>query len=204
MTSVSRNVLRGVALGLSAAAVTLPAAAQAATTTSPAKVSQASAIDHAATQRLSSRASALAIHPMTTVSLAESGQVACDGSTATASYNDGVISYGINSGQVYGDSYGRWMGGSPVNANSITLTDNYTISGLGTSWNGPNGGGWTGMGSGSATFSMSGSNLWQLHHGGYEVQWGGLSSWFSQTTEADIYLPGTACSAEASGTKYTP
>ncbi len=168
-----------------------------------ARLAQVAAAESAAAARLaavSHRLDSGAIRPDTSVSLAEQSALGCDGVSAgaVAQFNDGTISYGWTSGQVYGDSWGYWFGSG--NAQSMDLTDSYSINGPFAGWNNP-GSGWN-FSSDTLSFHMSGSNIWQLHHGEYEISWGGFPAWFSQNTSVNIYLPGVVCSPDASGTKY--
>jgi hypothetical protein len=206
-----RNTRR-IAAGIAAAGVlglismsSAQAATAAVTGTSATPASaQATSIDQAATARLAAAETSVspdtAIHPDTTVSLAESSTVKCDGATAEAKFNDGVISYGNTSGQVYGDSWGYWLGSKPAKANSITLTDSYGITGIGVGFNMPGGSGW--LITGSLSFTHTADSTTSYHHGEYEVTFYGYAASFSQSTEADVDLPGVTCSPDASGTKY--
>jgi hypothetical protein len=196
----------GAALTVTGAA---PASAQTAAPAASSGVAPATSIEQAAAARLSAAAGhsangpAVAMHPDTTVSLAGDSKLNCLGVAggAEAKFNDGVISYGANSGQVYGDSWGYWHGKTPKNASTLTLTDTYTITGIGTSWNGL-GSGFKSLSSGTMSYTVSRNNVSSFHHGEYEVTWGGFSAWFSQTTSVDLQFPGTSCTPSASGTKY--
>ncbi|WP_042378322.1 hypothetical protein [Streptacidiphilus melanogenes] len=190
--------------GLAALSAT-PAFAQA----GPVKAAAAGSIQQAAAARLAAvGAHAQGVHPDlmhpdTTVSLAEDSKLNCLGVAggAEAKFNDGVISYGATSGQIYGDSWGYWWGKSPANASTLTLTDTYSISGVATSWNGP-GSGFKTISGDKISYTVSQNNVRTYHHGEYEVQFGGFATSFAQTTSVDLQFPGTACTPSASGTKY--
>ncbi|MFC1437350.1 hypothetical protein ABUW04_03680 [Streptacidiphilus sp. N1-10] len=187
-----------------------PAFAQSSGAAGSAKVASADPVAQAAAARLAAVSAQSAgaarpalVHPDTTVSLAEDSKLNCLGVAggAEAKFNDGVISYGATSGQVYGDSWGYWLGKNPANATTLTLTDTYTISGIGTSWNGP-GSGFKSISGDKIQYTVSASKVHSYHHGEYEVQFGGFATSFAQTTSVDLQFPGTSCTPSASGTKY--
>jgi hypothetical protein len=90
---------------------------------------------------------------------------------------------GANAGSVTvsGDSYARWLGTTPRDADSVSLTDKFWVANAGASVSIPPGVGWSG-GTAEATYSNDFGPTWESYHNYADVKFDGVLFSYSQTS----------------------